>query len=155
MSRFVKPETKVLAISNNETLVVKSRLNRGEQADMFARMRAPGDTGLKADAMLVGLERVLAFLVDWTITDEGKPVPYRDLDRAGRIATLNNMDPGDFKEIRNAIDEHEEAVEAAREAAKKAHAGASGSSATSTSVDGSGSPSAAPTTSTPTSTPSA
>lgn len=155
MSRFVKAGTTVLPISNNETLVVKTRLNRGEQAEMFSRMRAPGETGLRADALSVGLERVLAYLTDWTITDEGKPVPYRDLDRDGRVATLNNMDPDDFKEIRDKVDEHEAAVEAAREAEKKARGSVSGSPTTSPSVDGLASLSEASTTSTQTSTPSA
>lgn len=155
MSRFLKPETVVLRISNNETLVVKKRLNRGEQAEMFARMRSPGDIGLVVDSMRVSLERVLAYLVDWTLVDGGKPVPYRDLDRQGRIDTLNAMDPDSFTEIRDAVDTHEAAMEAAIEEEKKARAGAIGSSVPSISVDGSASPSASTTSLSPTSTTSA
>lgn len=150
MSRFVKAEPVVLRISNNDTLVVKGRLNHGEQAEMFARMRAPGESGIQVDSLRVGLERVLAYLLDWSFQDDGKPVPYRDLDRAGRAATLNNLDPDDFKEIRDAIDAYEEAVEEARAEAKKALAGGSGSSPTSTSAAGSASPSEPPTTLIPT-----
>lgn len=158
MSRFVKAETVVLPISGNETLVVKKRLNRGEEAEMYSRMRAPGDIGTRADSLRVSLERVLAYLVDWTIADEGKPVPYRDLvlspgkpDLDARTAILNNLDPDDFKEIRDAIDRHEAAVEAAREAEKKAQRGEPPSSPNSTSVDGSDSRSAVPTNSNSTS----
>jgi hypothetical protein len=37
MSRYVVPETKTLTISNGDTLVVRKRLNRGEQTAAFAR----------------------------------------------------------------------------------------------------------------------
>lgn len=152
MSRFVKAETVVLSVSGKDTLVVKKRLNRGEEAEMYSRMRAPGDIGARADSLRVALERVLAYLLDWSFADDdGRPVPYRDLDRDGRIATLNNLDPDDFAEIREAIDQHEAAVEAAREAEKKARRGEPPSSPNSSSVDGSASPSGAPTTSSPTS----
>lgn len=152
MSRFVKPETAVLKISNNETLVVKKRLNRGEKGDMYLRMGAPGEHGLGVD---VPLERVLAYLTDWTVVDDdGRPMPYRDLDRAGRVATLKNLDDDDFSEIKQAVDQHIADMEAERSAEKKASAGANGSVARSRSADGSGSPSATSTNSTQTSTPS-
>lgn len=146
MSRFMKAETVVLRISNNETLVVKKRLSRGEQAEMFALMRAPGHLGLQADAMRVSLERVYAYLLDWSITDDGKPVPYRDIDRQGRIDTLNSMTPEAFTEVRDAIDTHIATEEEAIEAEKKIRAGAIASPGTSDSVGGSASPSASKTT---------
>lgn len=155
MSRFMKPATVVLRISENETLVVKKRLSRGEQAEMFALMRAPGHLGLQADAMRVSLERVLAYLVDWSITDNGKPVPYRDIDRQGRIDTLNSMTPEGFIEIRDAIDHHIATEDEAIEAEKKIPNGGTESLAKSGSADGSASPSASTTTSSPTSSTSA
>jgi hypothetical protein len=140
MSRFVDAgATDVLQISNNETLIVKRRLNRGDKADMYLRMGAPGELGVGTDQHM---ERVFAYLLDWTVTDGGRPVPYRDLDRKGRIDTLRNLDDDDFQEIKDAIDKHIADVGAAREAEKKARAGAQPSSQKSTSVDGSTSPSA-------------
>lgn len=150
-SRFVSPQLNILPISQGDTLTVKRRLNRGEQSEMFARMRAADGT---IDRVKVGLETVLAFLMDWSLTDDaGAIVPYRDLDAEGRAHVLNSLDPDDFTEIREAIEDHVAAVAAAREAEKKTQAGATGSSATSPSPAGAagvtnGSPSLTPTSTT-------
>lgn len=132
MSRFVKPETVVLTLANGDTLIVKKRLNRGERAAMFASMRGPGDA---LDPTMVGLARVLAYLIDWNLQDEN--IPIRELDAAARTPILNSFDPEFFGEMVEAINAHEEKVQAEIDAEKKARAGATPSPAISSSPDSS------------------
>lgn len=137
MSRFVRPETSVLRISNGDTLTVRTRLNVGEQRAMFDRWMSPNGDGRArhVDELRVGVAQVAAYLLDWSLTDDsGNRVPIPDsLD--GVIAIINGLDPDDFREIREAIEAHVEHQAAARAQEKKVPSGAPASSATSTSPD--------------------
>jgi len=135
MSRFVRPESSVLHISQGDTLTVRARLNVGEQRAMFARMYAvDADDKRRVDLLQVGLSRVLAYLIDWSLVDDqGRHVEIRDQPADVIEAALNALDPDDFREIREAIDAHVEAQDAARQAEKKSPSGDLASSATSTS----------------------
>ncbi|HEX7769195.1 MAG TPA: hypothetical protein VF422_04110 [Dokdonella sp.] len=111
----------MLTLANGDTLVVKERLNRGEEADYIERMR-----GVRTRAAIC---IVVAYLLDWTLKDT-QPKIY-GLSDDDKEKVLNNLDPDDFEEIRIAIFQHEKRVQQARDAAKKAAAGETESSATS------------------------
>jgi len=135
MSRFVKGETCVLTLANGDKLIVKKRLNRGETAEMFARMRVSTEQGLVVDRTKIGIAHVLAYLLDWELQQEN--IPLRDMSWDDRERTLNNLDPDDFAEIDEAITVHVDRVQTERDAAKKVLSGGTGSPATSPSASSS------------------
>ena len=131
MDRFVTPHTVRLDISLGDWIEVKRRLNTGEQQDLFAQMMpsiTPGQPyALQSRHVLTA--KVLAYLVDWSLTQYGKPVPVT-------VDAINNLDPDTFKEIREMIDAHEEAIQGEIDAAKKNPTGESALKLASTSADG-------------------
>jgi len=129
-SRVVRPDTKRLTISNGDWLLVKKRLNRGEQQEAFAFLYTATEFGSRLNLRLVGMGRVLAFLVDWSLTgldDEPLEIRGKSLDEVA--AVLNSIDGESVQEIIAAIDAHELAMAAEREAAKNGTGGAIGSAA--------------------------
>ena len=134
MSRFVKPKSERLTLANGDFIDVKRRLNQGEQDEMFSWMAPYTTAGEKTqlETKEVMTAKVLEYLLTWSFTDDdGTPVAYSpDMPEAARRAALKNMDPDDFLEVRQAIDQHEERVSAARAKEKNAKAGETVSSAT-------------------------
>lgn len=130
-SRFVRPDVKVLNISQGDTLTVKRKLNTGDQREAFARMAVPGlDGAMKIDSSKVGIELVVAYLVDWSLTDDdGRLVEVRGKSPEEILAAVNDLDPDDFAEIRDAISAHDDAVRTRREQEKNDQDGGSGSPA--------------------------
>lgn len=131
-SRFVAPDTTTLTLANGDTLVVKTRLTRGDQRAMFARLYVAGVDGeLKTNRLAIGQSTVLAYLLDWSLTDDqgkkvviaGQPVEVVD-------AALDALSPEDFAEIREAIDAHETAQEQVRAEATASPFGATPSATT-------------------------
>jgi hypothetical protein len=122
MSRFVRPETRTLTLANGDRLIVKTQLSYGEQQAMFARIYLPSSDGtLRVNPLLVGVATVVAYLVDWTVTDEsGAIVPIRGLDAEAVIGVLNSLDPESVTEILSAIQVHESAMGQARREKKVA-----------------------------------
>ena len=114
MDRFVTPLTVRLPISQGDFIDIKRRLNTGEQQDLFAQMMPTINPGqpyaLQSRHVLTA--KVLAYLVGWSLTRDDKPVPVSP-------DAVNNLDPDTFREIREAIDAHEQAVDAELEVAKK------------------------------------
>lgn len=134
-SRFIRPDTDTLTISQGDTLVVKRRLNAGERRQMFAEMyRESLDGRLRFNPVTTGISRVLAYLVDWSLKDEGKPVVIRDQPTSVVAAALDGLDPDSFTEILAAIEAHEDRMTTAREQEKNGQDGATESSATSPSL---------------------
>lgn len=131
MDRFVTPLTTRLEISDGDWIDIKRRLNTGEQQDLFAQMMpsiTPGQPyALQSRHVLTA--KVLAYLVDWSLTRYSKPVPVS-------VDAINNLDPDTFREIREAIDAHETVVEAELDAAKKNRSGDNASKLASISADG-------------------
>lgn len=127
MSRFVRPVRVLLTLANGDTITVKERLSAGEQRAMFVRMRRAGDDDLlRVDPMQVGLARLTAYLLDWSLTDDaGQRVEIRDRGIAEVEAILNSLDPDAFQEISVALDAHIGAVTAARAQEKKTQSGES------------------------------
>jgi hypothetical protein len=124
-SRFVRPDTTVLHISNGDTLTVKKRLNHGEQSDAFARLYVTAPDGtLKVNPLVADMVTITAYLLDWSLTDDsGSLYVIRDQPLATVEAAINALDPDSFREIKDAIEAHERAMAAEREAKKKTLAG--------------------------------
>jgi hypothetical protein len=119
-SRVVMPETTVLHISDGDTLTVKKRLNAGESRQQLARMYRQHNGTRVLDTLQVGMSTVLAYLLDWSLVDpSGNQIVIRDQPEDAVISALDSLDPESFKEIREAIEAHERAMDAERAAKKK------------------------------------
>ena len=137
MSRFVRPEVVTLPISHGDTLTVNRRLNHGQQTAAYARMYLAGvDGAMKVNPIASGMALIIAYLLDWTLTDDaGHLVEIRDKPTEVIESALNALDQESFVEIKEAIEAHELAMATARAEEKKLQAGASASPATSPSPD--------------------
>lgn len=118
--RIVEPETERLLISDGDFIDVKKVLNHGESDDYFARIspyQTPGEP-LRMETRQIRTSKVLTYLLGWSLTHKGRPIPYDiDMPEGARISTLNSLDKATFTEIFKAIDTHEtkmDAIEAAR-----------------------------------------
>jgi hypothetical protein len=121
-SRFVQPQTSILTLGNGDTLVVRRRLNVGEQRESYAVCstvveQPDGSVKLVPNPLMIGIAKVAAYLVDWNLAGDDEPI--RGLAFADRIALLNNFDPAEFDELKTAVDAHESAMNEARLAEKK------------------------------------
>lgn len=142
MSDFVKPEPVRLALSGSQYIDVKKRLNHGEREDMLARMAphiTPG-APFQLERREVRTAKVLAYLLGWSLMDNGKPAPYGiEMPEGARLDMLRSLDPDRFDEMYDAIDAHETKEAEERSALKNVQAGESPSKTTSPSrsaVDG-------------------
>jgi hypothetical protein len=140
-SRIVRPDTKRLDISGGDWLLVKQRLNAGEQRRAYARIyRDAGGGRLQVDPLQTGIALVLSYLLDWSLLDEaGKPIAIMDADDETKLAALDAIDYDSFVEIKDAIEAHQNANEAEAAAKKKIRSGAPSSAPSSPSpavVDG-------------------
>lgn len=137
MSRFVRPETRRIPISEGDWIEVKKRLTAGETRAIYKRMMvlADGHHVPHMDPVQTGLSKIIAYLVDWSLVDDsGKVVPVFEQTDAVVTAALNALDPDSFQEILAAVEKHEDEMEREREAEKNTKDGGSKSSATSPSV---------------------
>lgn len=136
--RIVEPETVRLPISEGDFIDVKKRLNHGESDDYFARIAPytnPGEP-IRMETRQIRTSKVLAFLLGWSLTQKGTPIPYAiDMPDNARLATLNSLYPDTFTEIFKAIDAHEDRIAAEDAAAKNGKGGAIASPAISPSLD--------------------
>ena len=121
MSRFVRPQTRTLRLENGDRLIVRERLTAGELRAMFARVYTPGSGGrLEATPFMSGVGTVLAYLLDWDLTDDaGAPVVIRDLSTADLQQVIDSLDQESFLEIKTAIESHVVAMAELREQEKK------------------------------------
>jgi len=133
MSRFVSPETHVIPISQGDTLIVKRRLNAGEQRDAFARMSVFTNEGdRRVDRMQVGIAMMVAYLLDWSLKDaQGNIVAIRGQSPETVTSALRLLDPDSFDEIKDAIELYDASIRSSREKEKNAQDGGNVSSATS------------------------
>jgi hypothetical protein len=138
MARIVRPLTERLLLgTTGEWLLVKKRLNVGEQRAYFARLYIAGADGImRANPLNIGAATVLAYLLDWNLTeDNGEPLPSIRDESPDAVATiLDSLDPETFAEIREAIDAHVDKETKAREQEKNAKAGRTTSAETSPSL---------------------
>jgi len=133
----VRPNTITLPLSEGDWILVKERLNAGEQRKLVeaSRFDTPDADGLyQIDPTRAGLALILAYLIDWSFTGfDGAPMAIKGLTAEELQRTVDNLEPPDYSEIRNAINAHTASLFAAREAEKKRMAGENGSSTISTS----------------------
>lgn len=135
-SRFVRPDTAILPLSDGDTITIRKRLTAGEQRAMFTRMY---DQAGRVDRSQVGLSLVLAYLLDWTFTDdEGRIVRIADQPINVVEGAINALYPETFDEMQSAIEQHIEESAAEREKLKNARGGGKESSPISPSLDSSG-----------------
>jgi hypothetical protein len=116
MATVVRPEIHTIVLASGETLVVKKRLNAGERREMLKMMRLPDG---RVDGLMSGPACVLAYLVDWTVTDDGKPLIIREQPSEIVAKTLDALDVEDYKEIEFEIELHDDKMSAERRAEKK------------------------------------
>ncbi len=152
MSRFEKPDVTILKISNGDTLTVKRRLNAGETRHALSEMSIQSEDGeLRVNRLKIGFATVLAYLVDWSVTDDtGALVEIRGKGHEHIASILDALETESYEEIRDAIQAHDVAARVESEKKKAARAGGNGSSAISTSPapatgESSGSENSAPT----------
>lgn len=116
MGDFVRPEVVRLSLSGGRWIDVKKRLNAGESRKMFARVvkDMPAGEKPKLDPEQVGYTKLVAYLVGWSLADDGgKPVAYS-------ADALDAIDPDLYAEMIKAVDAHEDAEDEARSAEKNA-----------------------------------
>ena len=108
--RFVAPDTVRLSLSDGDWLEVKKELNAGEQRRVFTSLvrHMHMDGKAELNPYQVGKTKILAYVVDWSLTDQqGNRAKFSE-------AALDSIDPASYKEINDAVDKHDEAAEAAR-----------------------------------------
>lgn len=150
-SCVVKPETDRLTLTNGHWLLVRRRLNTGEERDGFGRAldthpAAPcphcGHTvpgGVVVNPMKRQVAMLTSYLLDWSLCDDqGETLTFRDSPVSPPNipqleAHLRAIEPDIFEEIRRLITDHEAAQTQARADQKKTHAGAPNSAAISNS----------------------
>lgn len=126
MFEIVRPESVRLDLTDGNYLIVKKRLNHGEQTEMFKSLYVAGiDGSLHANPLRVGMARILAYLLDWSATS----LPIRGKSPNDVEAILNSFESEDVAVIRAAIDNHIAQMEAERDAEKKDRDGGSRSPA--------------------------
>jgi hypothetical protein len=113
MSRFVRPETVTLPLSHGDTITVRKRLTNGERRAMFARMYKTGVTPLQVDTLQTGLAVVVAYLLDWTLTDDdGARVRLDGMTPDDLAILVDGLDWDSFVEIKEAIEAHVNGMDA-------------------------------------------
>jgi hypothetical protein len=112
VSKFVKPDVTTLTLADGDVLTVKVRLTYGERSDAFEHVErewildANGTRTRVPKPGSLAVEMVIAYLVDWTLKEDGTIVPYRGLTHDQQVATLRALDPDAFRDISDAIDAH-------------------------------------------------
>ncbi len=120
MQWFVQPETVQVALPGGQWMVLKKRLTIGEQRAAFALLvkEYRGDGSIVQNPETVGMTSVVAYLVDWSLTSNGKPVPVETDGQ--KLAAVRSLDVEAFRVIQAAVDEHVNAMAGDREKEKKA-----------------------------------
>jgi len=124
MSRFVRPDTDKLELTDGDWLLVKRQLTAGEQRRAFARHVTVKRGEREINLEVVGLGVLTQYLLDWSLTDDdGRVVLIRDQPASVVEAALNALDPASFMEIESAVSGHMERVRLALDAEKKTRNG--------------------------------
>jgi hypothetical protein len=114
---IVRPEIVRLALSGDDWLEVKKRLNTGEHRTMINAQYKTSGAQFTVDLDQMGLSKVMAYAVAWSFIGlDGQPLPLT-------IDTIRAIDPETFAEVLSAIDAHDAAQDAARSAEKNDRGG--------------------------------
>lgn len=133
----VPEEVRIELPTDGDWILVKKYLTWGEARDSEVRLFKagfkPGE--LQIDPAQVGATLVLAYLLDWSVTDaDGNPIVIRRKGDDVILAALRALDRDKGNEIITAVTQHDAAMTAAIEAEKKGPAGETASSPISASV---------------------
>jgi hypothetical protein len=120
--RFVRPETVTLTLPGGDSIIVRKRLNVGEQSAEFSRTYKTVDGQQVLDLMSIGMAEVTAYLLDWRQQDD-PDASIRGIGVDDLVLVLRRLEPESFKEILEAIREHARAMRAEREAEKNGQGG--------------------------------
>ena len=117
----VIPREVTLPLANGRAVTVWAELNHGQHIAMLARMFTESKDGeLRRDVIKTTDATVIAYLLDWTLTDgTGARIPVRGLAPDAVQDVLNNLRQASALEVKQAIEAHHARVEAAGEALKK------------------------------------
>ena len=107
---FVRPETVKLDLVEGEWILVKQRLNAGEQRSMFRRLYLAGADGeFRVNPDTVPTAFILAYLVDWSLTDAtGHKVEILQQPSDVVEEAIDALDPEKFANIKTAIEAHDD-----------------------------------------------
>lgn len=110
MANFVRPDTKWLELADGQRILIKRELTAGEDRARMARMSEQIEgQGLRLKSLDVGPATMVAYLLDWTLTDdEGQRVEIRGLSPDDLARTLDSLTPTRFKEILKTIEAYEQ-----------------------------------------------
>ena len=129
-SPFVVPDVVRIDLEHGQWIDVKRELTYGETEDMYASMRkqfGPNEIPL-LDPPRIGRARMSAYIVAWSFADaNGKPVPVGD-------SAFADLRPSVAREIREALEQHEEDIQRTQDVEKKDLDGVNVSGPTSPSV---------------------
>lgn len=115
---MVRPETVRKTFDDGEWLELAKELTAGENRDMVAAQfrDAPTDAGFAIDLKQVGMNKVLAYVKEWSFVDfKGEPLPITE-------EWLRKFDQGTFADVLGAVNAHDEASEKAIAQRKNAQA---------------------------------
>lgn len=118
-NRFVQPDTVRIDLSDGDYIIIKKELNAGEQRRVFSDFVKEARSGeaFQLDPEKVGLTKILGYLIAWSFVDaDGKPVEVSE-------GAVKSLDMASFREVKDAIDAHDDQVEKDREARKNGTAG--------------------------------
>lgn len=120
-SRVVISDTRRLELSDGDWIVVRKQLTHGETQEAFKRRYLSGVDGkLHVDPVQIGHAQILAYLVDWSLTNpDGTVIAIKRQPAEYVEGALNSFDDETVAEILAAIRQHETEMYAAREAEKK------------------------------------
>ena len=125
-SRVVRPDTDTLSISDGDWILVKKRLNHGEQQAAFEHRFVSDSSGQRVNLALAGMENITAYLLDWSLTGlDGQLLVIKGQPLDVVEGHLNRIEPESVVEIRDAIDAHVRAQAVARAEEKKLRTGGS------------------------------
>lgn len=120
---IVRPDVKRLDLTDGDFLDVKKRLNTGEYRSMVTKQYQTSGDRMSINLDQMGLSKVIAYVVGWSFVDlSGAPLPVNE-------QTIKASDPDVFREVLEAVEGHEAAMDAEREQEKNAKAGMSLSAA--------------------------
>ncbi len=100
---MVRPETLRLELDGGQAWIdVKKHLTHGERSDLLKDFdpARPGATDFKTAI-------VSAYVVAWSLTMDGKPIPWApDMPLSKRLATLRSFGTDHFDALHRAVDQH-------------------------------------------------
>ena len=113
MDRFPDPEAIRINLSEGDWIEIKKFLTIGERHKAFAAATKPAFMGerFELNPERAFIANVAAYLLDWSFTRGGVKVPIRGMPFEIVLDTLQNLPADAFAEVREAIEQHEAALE--------------------------------------------